>query len=96
MVLPEGVTVGQLVRSMVGRDKGKYYLIFEVLDEAFVRVIDGEKRKTKNPKRKNLKHLEILPVIADSIAEKIRGRERFKDEVITETIKQLGLSHKDS
>ncbi|WP_418791441.1 RNA-binding protein [Phosphitispora sp. TUW77] len=89
----ENVQVGQLVRSSAGRDKGNIYLVYDLLDEAFVRVIDGVKKKLTNPKRKNIKHLEIFPVKADCIAEKLIKGELVTEKEISETIKTLGLSH---
>lgn len=91
----DNVQVGQLVRSSAGRDKGKVYLIYDLLDEAFVRVIDGEKKKLTNPKRKNIKHLDIFPVKADIVAEKLIRGEPVTEKEISETIKTLGLSHID-
>lgn len=91
----EEIRVGQLVRSAAGRDTGKLYLIYDVLDKAFVRVIDGEKKKLINPKRKNIKHLDIFPVRADSVAEKLIRGEPVTEKEISETIKTLGLSHID-
>ncbi len=91
----DNVQIGQLVRSSAGRDKGKLYLIYDLLDEAFVRVIDGEKKRLINPKRKNIKHLEFLPVRADGIAEKLIRGEPVTEKEISETIRTLGLSHTD-
>ncbi|PKM43146.1 MAG: RNA-binding protein [Firmicutes bacterium HGW-Firmicutes-8] len=87
--------IGQLVRSAAGRDKGKTYLIYDVLDEAFVRVIDGEKKRLTNPKRKNVKHLELLPVKAEVIADKLGRGEAVTEVEVVEAVRQLGLSHKD-
>ncbi len=88
------VQVGQLVRSVAGRDKEKFYLIFEVFNGAFVRVVDGEKRTLTNPKRKNIKHIELFPVKAGIIAEKLHRGEVVTEEEIKETVKFLGLSYK--
>ncbi len=86
--------VGQLVKSTTGRDKGKLYLVSEVLNDIFVQVIDGEKRRLTNPKKKNVRHLELLPVKADFIAEKLRRGKTVKEEEVIGTIKLLGLSDK--
>ena len=91
----EGAQIGQLVRSSAGRDKGSFYLIYDLLDEAFVRVIDGDKKKITNPKRKNIKHLEIFPVRADNVAEKLVSGKPVTEKEISESIKTLGLSHID-
>lgn len=51
---------GGVVQSLQGRDKGRYYVIVEVLGDK-VAVADGVKRKRENPKIKNVKHLRLLP-----------------------------------
>jgi len=91
----EEVQVGQLVRSLAGRDQGRFYLIYDVLDEAFVRVIDGEKKRLKNPKKKNVKHLSFYSQMAVGIAEKLRTGQTVTEEEIVESVKSLGLSHED-
>lgn len=84
------IKVGQLVRSRAGRDKGNYYLIYDMVDEAFVRVINGEKKRLTNPKRKNIKHLEIFPVIAEELALKILSGEQIVEEEVLKAVKSLG------
>ena len=91
----EEIRVGQLVRSAAGRDEGKLYLIYDVLDKAFVRVIDGEKKKRTNPKRKNMKHLRFFPEVAEAIADKLNRGENVAEEEVAEAIKTLGLSHRE-
>ena len=94
VVYMEEIQLGQLVKSIAGRDKEKVYLIYDVLDKAFVRVIDGDKRKLTNPKRKNIKHLYIFPEKAGTIAEKLRKGEPVTEEEIYEVINSLGSSHR--
>lgn len=52
---------GGAVQSVQGRDKGTYYVIAEVLGGGFVLVVDGKTRTLVNPKKKNVKHLRLLP-----------------------------------
>lgn len=52
------VNLGQVVHSIAGRDKGKYYMVIKKLDERFVLVADGHTRPLSKPKRKNLRHLQ--------------------------------------
>lgn len=52
MDLTDKLIVGQVVKSRAGRDRGRTFLIYEILDEDFVLVVDGDLRKLKNPKRK--------------------------------------------
>lgn len=54
----ENVQVGQLVSSKAGRDKEQFYLIWKLLDQHFVEVVDGDLRGSQHPKKKNRKHLQ--------------------------------------
>ena len=63
--------VGQVVRALAGRDKGRLFIVTEVLDDGYVRIADGAKRKIEAPKRKKSKHLQKYDLIIDSISEKL-------------------------
>ena len=61
--------VGQVVRALAGRDRGRLFIVTEVLDESYVRIADGAKRKIEAPKRKKSKHLQKYDLIIESISE---------------------------
>lgn len=46
-----------MVYSKAGRDKGKLYIITEVLPDNYVLVCDGVLRTQSRPKKKKLMHL---------------------------------------
>ena len=49
------ISVGSIVLSKAGRDKGRYFVVTEVVDENYVRISDGDlaKRRKPNSKKKN-------------------------------------------
>ncbi|MFC0190548.1 KOW motif-containing protein [Fictibacillus aquaticus] len=63
--------LGQLVRINRGRDKNKLGVIVEILDERFVLIADGDKRKFDRAKRKNLNHLELQDFTSPEVARSI-------------------------
>ena len=65
------VEPGQLVRSLVGRDKGKHYLIIG-FEAGRVLLADGRKRLIKQPKKKNVKHLQPYRYVVPGVKERIR------------------------
>lgn len=74
--------IGGICQSTQGRDKDRYYLIRSVNPDGTVGVVDGNIRKLAAPKKKNLKHLRLLPEKAESIAAKFAdGRQVFDSEV---------------
>ncbi|EGS29963.1 hypothetical protein HMPREF9130_0690 [Peptoniphilus sp. oral taxon 375 str. F0436] len=43
---------GQVVRSLAGRDKDRYFLVLEVVDKTYVLLVDGKLRKLAKPKKR--------------------------------------------
>ncbi|HSU78836.1 MAG TPA: KOW domain-containing RNA-binding protein [Candidatus Angelobacter sp.] len=62
---------GQIARVLKGRDAGKYCVIVKVLNERFVEIADGDKRKFDRAKRKNINHLELQPFISNEVENSI-------------------------
>lgn len=76
--------IGQLVKIVQGRDAGQFAVVIKILDERFVFIADGDKRKFDRPKKKNINHLEffdyVSPEVQNSISETGRvtnGKLRF-------------------
>ena len=76
--------VGQIVYSKAGRDSGRYYAVVEVVDDTRVRIADGDLRRIKKAKLKNVKHLgtdgDMLPRIAQKLAS---GAQVFDKELFS-------------
>lgn len=68
--------LGQVVRILRGRDSGKYAIVIQQLDEKYVLIADGDKRKFDCPKRKNKLHLEFMDYIADEVVDSLRENGR--------------------
>ncbi len=82
--------VGQFVKSKAGRDQGNLFLVYDVLNAAFVRVVDGESRKVQNPKKKNVRHLQATLANAGEIAARLARGERITDEEVARAISERG------
>lgn len=52
--------IGTVVKSKMGRDKGKFYIVTNIIDEYFIHVADGRKKLYEKPKRKSKKHIEVV------------------------------------
>jgi len=80
--LTTDLKIGQIIKSKAGRDKGRVFLIREVLDEQFVLVCDGDLRKLNNPKKKKVKHLVIYNTVLTEFAEKLQSKENLNDAYV--------------
>ena len=52
------ISLGEVVKSKAGRDKGRYFIVRENAGEEYVLIVDGDLRKLEKPKKKKIKHLE--------------------------------------
>ncbi|MDD2447275.1 MAG: KOW domain-containing RNA-binding protein [Tissierellia bacterium] len=82
MDLTDKLKVGQLVESRAGRDSGRAFIIYEILNENFVLVVDGDLRKLKSPKKKNIKHLMVYNKTFPNFKENEGNESNFNDAYI--------------
>ena len=59
--------IGQIVRVVRGREVGQFAVIIGLVDERFVLLADGEKRKFDRPKKKNINHIELFDYISPEV-----------------------------
>ena len=82
MFLTEDLKIGQIVKSKSGRDKGRLFIIYEIVDNQYVKLVDGDLRKLENPKLKKVKHLTIYNTVVVEIKEKLDNNIEFNDSYI--------------
>ena len=51
--------VGSIAISTSGRDRVAMYIVIQQYDDIYVAVSDGKYRSVSNPKRKNVRHLQM-------------------------------------
>ena len=64
--------LGQVVKALRGRDQDRYAVIVGILDERFVLIADGVKRKFDQPKKKNVLHLEFTDFVSREVSDSLR------------------------
>ena len=65
------IVVGQLVKSKSGRDMMRLFLVYEVVDDEHVLLVDGKVRKLEKPKLKKIKHLIVYHTIVEDFQKKV-------------------------
>jgi ribosomal protein L14E/L6E/L27E len=93
--LDETAEIGTVVISLAGRDKGRYFVITEVLENGYVKIADGSLRKVDNAKKKKLKHLKQKPVTIPTIKQKILEGEKLYDYDVRAHLNALGYDGKE-
>lgn len=82
--------VGTVVRSKCGRDKGKFYCVYSFDGNDFVQLVNGKSRRIENPKRKRVKHLEILGL--SDLNHKLKQGQKIYDSDIIAILKSFNKS----
>lgn len=92
---PYPLKPGDVVRSRRGKDEGQLLVVLNVLDERFVLVADGGKRRFDRPKRKNVLHVEPVGFHSEEVADSLRETGRVTNAklkfAITRASARLGL-----
>ncbi|MDY0407269.1 KOW domain-containing RNA-binding protein [Virgibacillus sp. 179-BFC.A HS] len=59
--------MGQVVRILRGREAGQYAIVIKIIDDQYVLLADGEKRKYDRPKKKNISHIQLMDFISQEV-----------------------------
>lgn len=81
------LSIGQLVKSKAGRDKGEVFIVLDIVDKNYALIVDGKLRRISNPKKKKIKHLQKTNTILIDFNEKKKDL-YFNDSLIRKLIKE--------
>lgn len=86
------ITIGQVVRSRAGRDKGRIFLVIEVIDDQYIKVVDGDLRKLDNPKLKKIKHLIVYNTVLPEFKQKLESRIKINNAYVRKLLEPFNKS----
>ena len=81
------IEIGRIVLSAAGRDKGRFFMILDIIDEQYVYVVDGDLRTLVRPKKKKLRHLKLCGEVLEGIAAKLKAGSKVFDAEIRSAIR---------
>ena len=84
--LENGISVGEIVQSLAGRDKGEFLVVLAI-DGEYVVVANGKVRKTQNPKRKKIKHIKKVSSVSAELTEHILSGKPIGNERLLQAVK---------
>lgn len=85
MLTTETIALAQIVKSKAGRDKGRVFIVTEIVDESYVHIVDGDLRKLDNPKKKKIKHLQVTDTILNELVEALE-KDVLQDSQVRKTL----------
>ena len=80
--------IGCFATSIAGHDHNNIYVIIDADDE-YVYLVYGKIRKVNNPKKKKLKHVQLIKRTDDTIAGRINNNVALSNEDIKYAIKNI-------
>ncbi len=91
MEITDDLRIGQVVKSKAGRDKGRIFIIVEIIDDKYVRICDGELRKVSKPKPKKVKHLIIYNRVFEEIEARIDKGDKLNNAYIRRLLEPYNI-----
>ncbi len=82
MEFTNNISIGQIVKSRAGRDKGNIFLVLDIIDDRYVLVVDGDLRKLDKPKKKKVKHLIVYNTVLTELKEKVDNNIKINNAYI--------------
>lgn len=76
------ISIAQVVESKAGRDKGRIFIVYDIIDENCVSVVDGDLRRIQKPKKKKIRHLKAYKHIIEPLSTKIIEGEKLNNAYI--------------
>ncbi len=81
--------IGQVVRSKAGRDKGAFLAVYQIVDEQYVLLVDGDRRTLSRPKKKKVKHLARTNTVIPEMEEILEDPDERYNAFIKRTLKSF-------
>lgn len=78
--------VGEFVKSKAGHDKEEIFIIINKEGE-YVFLADGKSRKVDKPKKKKIKHIQVINTVDEDLRNKLENHILIRDEDIKRAIK---------
>ncbi|MDO5516846.1 MAG: KOW domain-containing RNA-binding protein [Clostridium sp.] len=83
--------IGKLVISNSGRDKDQLYIIIDSMDDSYYLLSNGKTKTIQMPKKKKLKHFNVLEDAEDHIKAALVANDKGTDLKIKRFLKLKGI-----
>lgn len=90
MLGTQDLVIGQIVKSIAGHDKGDVFFVMGIIDDDYVLIADGDRRKSEKPKKKNIRHLQPYNKVDTVIAEKLAAGVQIENFELRKELERSG------
>ncbi|WP_407669656.1 hypothetical protein [Paenibacillus kobensis] len=81
--------IGQIAFVLRGKDEGGYAVIIGIVDDRFVLIADGDKKRFDRPKKKNIAHLELQSVVSTEVQNSMKETGRVTNAKLRYAIEKF-------
>ena len=81
-------SVGQVVISKAGRDKGEIFIVYDI-DGVYLYLVDGKSRPITRPKKKKTMHIQPTKTVDTALQKLISERQYIKDADFKTALKKF-------
>lgn len=85
----QDIKIGDLVVSIAGHDMGYIYIVYDVLPDNYVLLVDGKSKTIDNPKKKKIKHILSLGENDENFQTKILSKDIENNAYIKKILKNF-------
>ena len=85
---------GMLAKSLSGHDRNRLYIIIQA-EEEYVWLVDGSSRPIEKPKKKNIRHIQVVHRIPKTIKQAFESKRPLQNEHIKQIIQSESRSRQD-
>ncbi len=85
----QDLVIGQVVKSKAGRDKGKIFLITEIVDDKHILIADGDLRKLSSPKLKKIKHIAVYNSVVEDFVQMLSSNKKIDDASVRKLLAEF-------
>ena len=83
--------LGRVINSNAGRDKGKLFIVTEMVDDEFVLLADGDLRKIEKPKKKKIKHVKFTDITLEEIRTKLEKHDKITNAELRKALRTIEI-----
>ena len=88
-------SVGQVVISKAGRDKGDVFIIYNI-EGAYLYLVDGKSRLLESPKKKKMMHIQPTKTVDTALQKAILEKKYIKDADFRAALKSFMEKREES
>jgi len=88
-------SIGQIVISKAGRDKGDMFIVYNIEGD-YLYLVDGKTRPLENPKKKKRMHIQHTRTVDIALQELIISKQYMKNADFSAALKNYKRNREDN